>query len=206
VGACFDELDLDGKLTESQLEKRFKAYQDECDHESGQSYSGRLNMCRGLEIKHSKEFNSHHEASEYLSETCQKWENAIAVRYKETNRFEPDAKLTKLLATSTELQNKLNALERDLSTAIDQKLKSIEFVSCPTCRSRLDTRFRTKTLKCPVCDGSFVSKTDAKKRDALRAKLKDVQTKITEHRDALQTKANKKQRETRWLIGGLCSS
>jgi Zn-finger nucleic acid-binding protein len=205
MGACFDEITLDGKLTTSQVEKKFKEHQDMCDQESGQSYSGRLNMCNGLKFAHT-EFESYKKAFEYLDKNCQKWENAIAVRYRESNSYKPDAKLTKLSESLKDLNTKLYALQRAQSEGMNEKLKAVEFIKCPTCKSRLDTRFRQRTLKCPVCDGSFLSATELKKRATLDTKIKEVQAKIDSHRDALQTKADKKSRETRWLIGGVCSS
>lgn len=207
MGACFDELDLDGKLTMSQVEAKFKAYQNECSHESGNSYSGRLNMCHGLKFATHKIFESQNAAYEYLNETCQKWDDAIAVQYLESNPIKrDDARLVKLRQGLKTLQDALHALERQLAESAESKLKAVEFIKCSTCKSRLDTRFRVKTLRCPVCDSSFLSKTEQKRRDGLKSKVKTAETKIAEHLQKLQAKADQKTRVTRWLIGGVCSS
>lgn len=205
MGACFDEMILDGKLSMSEVKKRFEDHQSACAEESGNSYSGRLNMCDGL-IFADKEFDSSTEADAYLQKTCQKWEEAVAVKHKESNPVQPDAKLTKMHATRQDLEHKLRVIESEVATRVEEQLKSVEFVKCSTCKSKLDTRFRAKTLRCPVCNGSFASKSDLKRVLSMRTKIEDLTKKISAHRDALQAKANAKPRKTVWLIGGLCSS
>lgn len=207
MGADFDDLTLDGKLTVSEVRKRFKDYQDECSHESGNSYSGRLNMCPDLTIEN-KEFNSQSEAYDYLNETCKKWENAIAVKYLVSAPLDKtDSKWDKLGKDLETLQNSLYELEREFSASVETKLKSVEFIKCSHCKSKLDTRFRVKTLKCPVCDSSFLSKSDLKKRETLKTKVETAKARLKEYHAKMQAKANaSKNRVTRWLIGGVCSS
>ena len=207
MGACFDELTLDGNLTESQVKSKFEAYQNECAHESGNSYSGRLNMCPGITFAPVRVFSSYSEAADWLQSKCQKWDNAIAVRYLKTNKIkQDDAKLNRLRETVATARRDLDAFERHLSMRIDAKLKSVEFVKCSHCKSRLETRFRVKTLLCPVCNASFATKTDQKNRARLKSKIESAETKLNEHLQKLQDKANQKNRATRWLIGGVCSS
>ncbi len=69
--------------TKKDVKAAFEAYQREAAYEDGHSYSGRLNMCPGLEFHDSKIFPDYNSAENYLQEKCQKWENAIAVRYKD---------------------------------------------------------------------------------------------------------------------------
>ena len=80
MGANFDYFVSKAK-TEAALKKEFKSYCDDAAYEDGHSYSGRLNMCNGLEI-HSKVFENEDKAYEYVDSTAQKWENAIAVQFK----------------------------------------------------------------------------------------------------------------------------
>lgn len=206
MGADNDSLSLDGSLSTSEVRKQFEAYQKGCDVESGRSYSGRLNMCPGIEFA-DKEFNSHDEAYEYLVNRAEKWGNAIAVKYKKSNPIDRnDSQLVKLQVLKRGLESELQSLESEFWTKVDVKLKSVEFIKCSTCKSKLETRFRVKTLKCPVCNGSFLSATDLKRRDALRIKIANIQTKINDRFEALQNKANKKGQTMRWLILGICSS
>ena len=207
MGACFDELDLDGTLSEREVKSRFEAYQNECAHESGNSYSGRLNMCNGIKFATHKVFESQSEAYEYLNETCQKWENAIAVQYFASNPINrDDAKASKLRDAVRLSRETLQRFESALTESVESKLKSVEFIKCNGCKSRLDTRFRRKTLKCPVCESSFASKTDLKKRESLKSKVESAETKLREYLQKMQAKANTKNRAKRWLIGGVCSS
>ena len=207
MGACDDSIELDGTLSESEVKSRFRAYQDECASESGNSYSGRLNMCPGITFARVDTFKSHDEAYEYLNKTAQKWENAIAVRYLASNKIKTDdARLVKLRQSVRTCQDALHAFDRELSSSVDTRLKSVEFIKCGACKSRLDTRFRVRTLRCPVCESSFASKTELKKRDTLKSKLKNAETKLGEHLQKLQAKADAKNRVTRWIVYGVCSS
>ncbi len=207
MGAEFDELDLDGNLTTSQVGAKFKAYQNECSHESGNSYSGRLNMCHGLKFATHKVFESRNEAYEYLNDTCQKWDDAIAVQYLASNPINrDDAKASKLRDAVRLSRETLQRFESALTESVESKLKSVEFIKCNGCKSRLDTRFRRKTLKCPVCESSFASKTELKKRESLKSKVESAETKLREYLQKMQAKANTKNRAKRWLIGGVCSS
>lgn len=207
MGAEFDDLDLDGTLSEREVKSRFEAYQNECAHESGNSYSGRLNMCNGLVFAQVRVFDSQNEAYEYLQNKCQKWENAIAVKYFASNPIkQDDAKAVKLRDAVRLSRDTLQRFESALTESVETKLKTVEFIKCNGCKSRLDTRFRRKTLKCPVCESSFASKTELKKRESLKSKVESAETKLREYLQKLQAKANTKNRETRWLIGGVCSS
>lgn len=66
----------------SKVEKEFKKAQEVDRYENGHSYSGGLGMAFGLEF-HNDIFESRIEANNYLDKTVQKWDNAIAVRYKD---------------------------------------------------------------------------------------------------------------------------
>lgn len=61
---------------------RFKNAQDEDRQENGNSYSGGIGMAEGLEFKN-ETFEDYSLAKEYLRNTCQKWEAALAVTYKD---------------------------------------------------------------------------------------------------------------------------
>jgi hypothetical protein len=69
--------DRDSLMAEYKTEKR----RDEYDH--GHSYSGGFAMTTGLIIDNCLPFDSYQNATDYLRNTCKKWEEARAVRYVE---------------------------------------------------------------------------------------------------------------------------
>jgi hypothetical protein len=81
MGASFVSRTVPGTLTKNQLEEKFREIQADAAHEDGNSYSGQLNMCRGLKVVN-KTFDSVRLAEEWLDENCQKWECAQAVKAK----------------------------------------------------------------------------------------------------------------------------
>ena len=207
MDTCDDWVKFDGSLNHDQLDKAFQEHQRDLSIESGQSYSGRLNMCRGLVIHHNV-LNSYNEANEFIIKKMKKWEAAIAVKYVTSAKFVPDAGYSKLESKLETLSRILRNYDDSLSYLIENKLKSIEFIKCNACKSRLDTRFRTKNLTCPVCDASFLSQSQLNKRESIKTRIKELHVKIQNRAKVLQEKADKKlkNKQTKWLIGGLCSS
>lgn len=78
----------------------------------------------------------------------------------------------------TTMRRKLRQLEADFSLKVDEKLKNVEFITCKNCKSRMDTRFRKKTLRCPICESSFLNQTDIAKREKLKTKIAEIDQKI----------------------------
>jgi uncharacterized CHY-type Zn-finger protein len=207
MGACDDWVEFDGKLSQYELDKMFKEHQQMCASEDGNSYSGRLNMCNGLKVLHSTAV-SYSEAESIISNKFEKGSEAIAIRYRATKKYKDDAAMTKLRHKFETLTGMLNNLNATISTDVGMRLKETEFIKCGNCKSRMDTRFRSRTLKCPICDASFATKTQQNKRISLNLRLDELSKKIAEKAKVLQEKADKKSKDndTRWLIGGLCSS
>jgi hypothetical protein len=81
MGAEFDYFVSSAK-TKADVKEEFDSYCDNAAYEDGHSYSGRLNMCNGLEF-HDKVLDSEDEAYEYVDSVAQKWENAVAVQFKD---------------------------------------------------------------------------------------------------------------------------
>lgn len=75
---------------------------------------------------------------------------------------------------------KLNGLNKLLADKARTKLNSVEFIKCTNCLSRMNTRFKSQTLRCPICDASFLSKSDLNRRAKLETKIKDLQQKLTD--------------------------
>lgn len=82
MGAEFCTMIVKGE-NEKDAKSKFKDAQDTDRYENGHSYSGGLGMADGLEF-HSKSFSSEDDAEEYLSETCEKWGPAIAVKFQDS--------------------------------------------------------------------------------------------------------------------------
>ena len=80
MGASFQRLTFDGKLTKKQLCDKFDEAQSQCRYENGHSYSGGIGMARGLEIHEEKRFPSLNDAEDWLSDHAAKWDAAKAVR------------------------------------------------------------------------------------------------------------------------------
>ncbi len=84
------------------------------------------------------------------------------------------AKISALLKRKTKQLEKLNALNTIFQEKSRAKLKSVEFIKCTNCKSRLDTRFSSRRLDCPVCYTEFLSKTDFKRRGAIETIIADI--------------------------------
>ena len=82
MGADFDFFITD-KKTYQEVKSEFDKYCDYASHEDGHSYSGRLNMCPDLEFHDIRIFDSENDAEDYVSKTAQKWDNAIAVQFRD---------------------------------------------------------------------------------------------------------------------------
>ena len=85
MGACFNTVQFDGKLTPAELKKTYDAYIDEQRDEHGSgAYSGTLATCQGLAIESHSTFEGRNQAFEYIENKQQKWEAALAVKYVDT--------------------------------------------------------------------------------------------------------------------------
>lgn len=83
MGAEYCTMVVKGQNRE-EARKQFEQEQENDRYENGHSYSGGLGMAPGLKFT-GEHFSSYEEADEYLSSTCEKWEDALAVSYKDEN-------------------------------------------------------------------------------------------------------------------------
>ncbi len=81
MGAVYVERKLVDQDVKS-LKARFKELQEQAAWENGNSYSGDINMAPGLDLELHLVFESYQDASQYLENRVQKWESALAVKYK----------------------------------------------------------------------------------------------------------------------------
>jgi hypothetical protein len=84
MGANFQTMRLDGKLTTAEARRKFEAAQDQDRYENGHSYSGGFGMATGLIVDRADHtFARYDDAHDYLVEACQKWEEARMVSFLE---------------------------------------------------------------------------------------------------------------------------
>lgn len=226
MGACYESIELDGSLTREQLKVRFSDYQSDCATESGNSYSGRLNMCRGLKI-HDRVFSSVQQADEFIDSIADKWEEAHAVKVTVSTltreELEAHRPYNALMVQYNEKLIALSALglpshpQTHVTDFFKRDIRAKAFLhvtagkamhSCNTCGSRLAAKY-LRSATCLVCGTTEGLMTPAieKKVNAQEAKvlktLGSFQDKFKKIENDLQAKKPKK---TFWLIGGLCAS
>jgi hypothetical protein len=85
MGANFVTLNYEG--TKEQIAAKFHKDQDQDRYENGHSYSGGIGMATGLRFESTYEATTEDEATAWLDEHCHKWEEAIAVRLKGTDKW-----------------------------------------------------------------------------------------------------------------------
>jgi hypothetical protein len=80
MGAWYTDYTVKGG-NETYVRRKFSELQKNAAYEHGSSYSGEINMAHGLEFT-GKIFKSYLEASEYISETAEKFGAALVVQYR----------------------------------------------------------------------------------------------------------------------------
>jgi hypothetical protein len=83
MGACFHTEVFDGKLTPKELEKAYNARVESLRDEYGSNaYNGTFSTLHGITVGN-RVFETQREADDYLDGVCEKWGNAVAVKYKD---------------------------------------------------------------------------------------------------------------------------
>jgi len=84
MGACFVTEVFDGKFTPKELEKAYNNRVEDLRSEYGSNaYNGTFSTLHGIHVEKSRVFQTQREAEDYLDGTCEKWGDAIAVKYKD---------------------------------------------------------------------------------------------------------------------------
>lgn len=84
MGACFHTEVFDGKLTPKELEKAYNDRVESLRDEYGSNaYNGTFSTLRGIHVETRRVFETQREADDYLDGVCEKWGNAVAVKYKD---------------------------------------------------------------------------------------------------------------------------
>jgi hypothetical protein len=86
MGAVFNYETYSGDLSTKEMKEAFEADVEQCQWENGHSYSGGIGMLRYVDTVKHITFDSFEEAEEYVDEKQNKWDGAMAVRYKEDGK------------------------------------------------------------------------------------------------------------------------
>ena len=178
MGAVLNMMTLDGKLTKEQVKKAFDTRCEADGYEYGHSYSGSFSEFPGLDFTDCC-FETEDEARDYVEQHGEKWEPAVAVRYK--------------LYTIPKSALNHDKKRRELQTQIWNAEAALGHA-----RRKAQINNRSKTP-------AYVTNAE-KKLEAIKAK---VQPKIDERTDKIKliiSKAAAKSNKWVWLIGGWCSS
>lgn len=85
MAADFCTMTAKGSTPEKTVRLLFSTVQDQDRYDNGHSYSGGFGMCPGLTITKKAIFPDYDSAEKWLFDNAQKWENAIAVRFRNKN-------------------------------------------------------------------------------------------------------------------------
>lgn len=81
MGASFRTMSLPGDTSDADVRKAFQKAQDQDRYENGHSYSGGFGMASGLILISNEPHKSWQAACDHLDNRCQKWEEAIGVKF-----------------------------------------------------------------------------------------------------------------------------
>jgi Zn-finger domain-containing protein len=153
------------------------------DH--GCSYSGRLGMKDSVTFK--GHFKTIDEAIDFIMENNYKWSDYAYLVSCGAKAPKNDKESSVLVETEEEIR-KFGA---NVATRIREQ-KS-EYKSCSDCGSKIRTKF-ISTSNCPVCNKSFMTETDVKRLNTLKAKAQKAKEVLASKEDYL------------FLVGGNCAS
>lgn len=178
MGACFNDMTLDGTMTKETVVERFneRCRQDGIDH--GHSYSGSFSQFNGLAFT-DEEFDTLDAARDWVMEHGRKWEAAVCVRHKQYT-------VPKSALNHDKARRKL-----------EQRIWTVEAAAHNSReKARLNNR---KTAP------AYVVKAEAKVesvRALVQPQMDDRTAKIT----AIIAKVAAKSKKHVWYLGGWCSS
>ena len=201
MGANFDSVTFK-PCSKEELKQQFEVVQNEmCAEHGHDTYAGHIGIAAGLTIS-SKTFKNQNDAYDWVSENAEKWENAVAVQVGDFSNVFPKTESEKKLAqTFNQLDQSLKNWDKDIVTRV--KSGKSQQRTCQTCASKVSVAY-IKTNYCPVCGNTHFLQTDTdeKKLATLKAKFKDVQTKVNE----AKKKYNEKNKNNFWFVGAWCAS
>lgn len=86
MGANFQSTTLDIKLTEKEVSEKFSQLSEGAAYSHGHEYSGSWNMLDRVTFPTTQVFESLNAADKYATDKAEKWDNAVAVRFKEVRK------------------------------------------------------------------------------------------------------------------------
>lgn len=199
MGAVYVDYSFDAS-DEKTLMKKFQGMSDDARYENGHgAYSG--NLDRGVRIV-AREFKTHDEASDWVSNNHSKWNPALAVKVGDfTKSFHNTPKGKKALAQLQELEESVNNFDKKLLLKVATQ-KSL-YKTCTHCGSKISVKHFVKGNKteCPVCSGEFVK---TEKDQALFKKLRLALLEKNKEVDLLRAEYDKKMGNKKpfWYVGG----
>lgn len=178
MGACFNDMTLDGKLTKEQVTAKFNERCEQDGYECGHSYSGSFSQFDGLHFT-GKEFDTVDEAYDWVVENGSKWGPAVCVRHK-------------LYDTPKLAVNHGKALRK-----LEQKIFDAE-AAARNARDKARINNRSKTP-------AYVTKA-SKNVEVVRARIQPQMDARTAKIKEIMSKAAAKSKKSVWYLGGWCSS
>lgn len=178
MGACYNDMTLDGKLTKEQVKAKFDDRCRQDGHDCGHSYSGSFSQFNGLTFT-GKVFETLDEAHDWVQDQDTKWGPALCVRHK---AYEMPKSALKHDIARRKLEQQIWDADYSHRNARD--------------KARLNNRSTTP---------AYVTKAEAKLekvKERVQPKIDDRAAKIAE----IISKAAKKSNKFVWYLGGLCSS
>jgi hypothetical protein len=196
MGACDISFDIKGEVSFRTIVDKFKEQRDLDEQMNGHQdgYSGDFQTVGVVKDHTDKVFSSRNEAMDYCLKTAEKWESVVAVRYKNATCYK-SKKLSKL----GDKIDSLVKVKRDLER---KGLKFEGFLTCSSCKSKVNT-VHLRSHNCPVCrDGDFRPKSFIKKIQSLDKKINELNEKHKAQSDLELSKAASKCKEINTLVAG----
>lgn len=86
MGSCFNEQVWDGTLTDTQVAEEYRKYVEQCQIDYGtDAYNGTFSTLPRIQID-KKVFDNHEAARVHVMNNARKWENALAVKFKDVRK------------------------------------------------------------------------------------------------------------------------
>ena len=86
MGASYEEMNMDGKLSTKEVESEFtKVIQDCCYDHGHAGYTGTFAEAQGIRFPRVQTFESQEDAFNYVEGVAAKWGPALAVNYTDAN-------------------------------------------------------------------------------------------------------------------------
>ncbi len=198
MGGEYTTRTYDGKLSKDAVRSKVASDTEEMGYESGHGYSGTWVEKGGNVDFNSTTFKSESDADDWLCENNDKWGNVGACYFEQklgtdTQNAKIDTQRAKVRTTESSVNVFLGQV---LTKNKNVKAKTKKCKSCGTVHQVTNIGVR-----CSNCNNIFLTETEAKKLDKIKANIVKEQTKL---KTMIAKRGGKT--EKGWLVGGWCSS